>query len=600
MVCVSAANLTFGQTKYSTALTGTGNMNNNQIDYAYTAKAGWNGYLLSGVDNVHKIPGLSAPLTVSPPAARIFKLTDGNLYPVWEAQQSEATLVADSNKGVQQYALEYSKALNCFVNVLDNQNNGQDHHHVQLFDTAFRMIADIPAGVANGADLQFTVEGVDTFIYSLKKSYNGYIVEKRSMVEFERFNVFMALQPDIDDTIQSQLHAGNCIAENADLNDRYDLFRPNSIELISYGDSNMICVSERNTGLVRIWMGSDNSYRQWARIGGAGNAFATETWIGAAPEISGGQDFRLVRAFGTDSFCVSYLSGGGCAATTAKGYLLMWYPAQHQIRVLQTTDLGINSNDLGSYRVVKGNSSSMNALLNAPKLTCFGKGNGRPETDSISGLPVGYFPINDGGQIDMRVPGDATPLVAIDYTNIYNWDSKLRVATPSRAVPFTESPIRQPYIDCTFNGDSIELSVNGMYSVHSWNNCDATTATITVPRNVDATYMMKGKWDANMFGMVYSEPVTVADGACTGRSLLAVTSLSPSHTNMLRAYPNPTRGELTIEYDGKDVPIITNSLGMDMGCEMLPIANGYKTHIEKHGVFFVTTKTTVAQKVIVL
>ncbi|MFN8308370.1 MAG: hypothetical protein U0T73_00260 [Chitinophagales bacterium] len=588
------------QPQFSSSIYGNGNMNAHQIDFAYSAKSGWNGYILSGADNLHKIPGMPLTLQCDAPQARIFKLNDGKLLPVWEVQQAAETVVADSNKSIQQFGLEYSPALNCFVNIFDPQNNGQDHHRVQLFDTAFRLIADIPAAISMNTDVQFKVENGDTFMYSFDYREDGYSIYKHQMSYFSEFREVWQLAPQISDTAQTQLREGSCIAEHANANDRKDLFRPDALEVRAYSDSDMIAVSERNTSLVRIWLGKDGNFYEFARIGGDGNTFGTETWIGHAPELSAVQDFRIVRSWNDDSLCVSVLSAGGCNATTAKGLILMWYPKTHEIRLVQVSDLGIKSSDLGSFRVALGNGNTLHAIENAPKMTCFGNGNGRPETDSITGFPVGYFPIEDGGQIDFRYPDDATPVLAMNYTNIFNWDGKLRIAFPSKAIPFNQGEIRQPYINCTFAGDSIELSVNGMSSVHSWNNSNSNAATIVVPRNVDATYMMKGKYNEEMFGYVYSEPVTVADGACTGRSLTAITSLNTMQVSNFRVYPNPTIGEFTIDYAGSDVPVIYNALGQDMDVQLTPIAHGYKGHMEKRGTFYVKNRSGQSLKLLVL
>ncbi|MFN8276218.1 MAG: hypothetical protein U0T84_01930 [Chitinophagales bacterium] len=596
MVLALAGTITTNaQTSYSSSLYGSGSMNNNQIDFAYTAKSGWNGYILSGADNLRQAPGAPMSPEVAPPQARIFKIVSGHVVPVWEAQQAVSTLAADSNKSFQQLKFEYSPSLHCFVNIFDPQNSGQDHHRVQLFDTAFHLIADIPAAIQFAGDIQFEVAGADTFAYSFVTRNYGYSIVKRRMESFERFNEVWTISTQADDTVQTQLRTGSCVAESVSINAN-DYFRPSSLSGAMYGDSTIMAVAERNTSLVRVWIGKDGACREFARIGGSDNTFNTETWMDGAMSLSAISDFQVVNSWGTDSICVTIYAQGGCSSVTAKGLLCMWYPASHQIRVLQQTDLGLLSNNFGSYRVATNNIGDMNSILNAPKLACFGTGQGRP--GSGPGDYPGYFPINNGGQIDLRVPGDATPIVAINYTNLMNWSGKLRVASAS-AVPYMETDIRQPYIQCNSVGDSILLTVTGMATVDAWNTTDEASTTLMVPANVDAWYMCKGKTSAEMFGTVYSGLVEVQDGSCVGRSTAPAGIGQAAVAPTFIAVPNPSSGKIRIVYSGKDTPIITNKLGEKIEANIYRAPGGYYAYIDQAGVYFVITAGGTLRVVIV-
>lgn len=537
----------------------------NQIDFAFyidpTADSLW---ILTGADNLHKIPNAPPGIhtEIAPPQALLLKVSKGHLYKVWELQQSVATLIADSNKDIQQWGFEWNK-IGAFVNGYDPQNNGQDNHYLQIIDPTFHMV-NIPVGMSDMHEALVR----DSDIYELMYLPYGYAIEKRHYYsQWQYYTSEIIARTQISDTAQTQLRAGSCLNSNNrfTIGDPNEFFHQNSIAMVPFEGGILFFVSERHTGQIRIFIWFNAGLAsEYARIGATNNPFNTEHWLGDSVTITGGHDFRLVKSFGSDSMIVSYFDDGTCPNTTASGLVMMWYPKTHNIRLMQRINLGLQVQALGSFRVMLGSDSSIGAILAAPKIMCHGVGQGRPS--HTGGLaPQGFWPVDSGGQIDLRYPGASKPLVALTYSNMFNWDGKICVGLPYRATTYYENQlpsIWQPEIMCLDKVDSLELSVQGLPIVDSWSHdCGNHSASIMISKAQTGRFTVEGKTDSAMIGLLYSKPIWISNGQCLTSPPSEISGVGEDVAPVIQVYPNPSKGTLFVNIPEEGKITITDALG---------------------------------------
>jgi hypothetical protein len=116
----------------------------------------------------------------------------------------------------------------------------------------------------------------------------------------------------------------------------------------------------------------------------------------------------------------------------------------------------------------------------------------------------------------------------------------------------------QPEIQCRpFGVDSIELYLaDTTFLIEMWNTGD-TAETVRVSKNLpNKKYLVYGKTDPEMRGLLHSLPFKLNDGGCI------TTSVFHQQNGEFNLFPNPTSGLVQIEL-GEDITLqVFNSIGV--------------------------------------
>jgi hypothetical protein len=157
------------------------------------------------------------------------------------------------------------------------------------------------------------------------------------------------------------------------------------------------------------------------------------------------------------------------------------------------------------------------------------------------------IPLNESGDINIYA-GDEnhTQMFGIKFGYIPDnmadrLSCKTQIGVTYRANAYLPGQIlfpNQPQIFCrSISTDSVELYTIGI-NVEMWNTGD-TTSTIRVSKNYpDKKYLVRGKTDATMRGLLYSKPFTLRNDGCVNTGVSETKSVHPE----LTIFPNPSSG----------------------------------------------------------
>lgn len=128
-------------------------------------------------------------------------------------------------------------------------------------------------------------------------------------------------------------------------------------------------------------------------------------------------------------------------------------------------------------------------------------------------------------------------------------------------------------------GQSATLTANGA-NMYTWSPGALTSSNIVISPTVTTNYTVVGT--NTLTGCTNQTTLTQSVSACTGIENLT------QYNNLVNAYPNPTKGLITIELNTNSKVYITNALGQEVYNEVLSAGKHYiDIKNQSNGIYFI-------------
>lgn len=518
------------------------------------------------------------------PAVRLFHIKNGEVFPVWDWITGPVDTAGFSDQSFQQWENYYDENLHQYVNAMGSNGYRFFEQQVERLDSTFHSVGG--NDISDPHDIQFIIHKGDTLMFH---QFSSWMYSTMECVNNKK-GVIGRFTTTEDDTLQSKIDVLPCLNNRFLGSGEKEFYHTNSIDMVEWnGDSLLVGTSERHTNLIRFaWFVRqiDGTYQTSPafRLGANQDLFNEITCLNGDLNIQAGHDFRFIQKY-NDSIVCSYYDNHACGSG-GKAIIFTLYPRTKQMVLLDSVrpmgDESLTSQGMGSARKILSQDRSYSSVINAPWCINWNSeyASGR-DTLTFPGtiiVDTFYSPKTPGldeigGGIDIiinhqkKIGLSFGNIETVNFTPVLSGIDLIGIKINTQAAPVYRSNAylpgeikfpTQPQIQCRpYNTDSVELYLDdSTFLIEMWSTGD-TTASIKVRKNsVVPFYLVRGKTDLGMRGLLYSQPFKLNDGGSI------TTGITQQSNEQFNVYPNPTNGSVQIETVEKITVQIFNSIGV--------------------------------------